>query len=134
MEGIIGLYSLVAVSFFMSLMFPTIYGIALEGLTEEQSKIGSAGLIMAIVGGALMPKLQGMLIDAGGPGVNDIKIMGVSEVNFSFVLPFYALYILHGLGTWCLAQKKNLSRLSKIEEYFKQGSTKISKFIIKSKK
>jgi len=78
---------LVGISFFMSLMFPTIYGIALNGLDEEESKIGAAGLVMAIVGGALMPKLQGMLIDLGGNGVNDIKVLGVSEVNFSFILP-----------------------------------------------
>jgi FHS family L-fucose permease-like MFS transporter len=86
-QGIFGLYSLVGVSFCMSLMFPTIYGIALGDLTEEQSKVGSAGLIMAIVGGALMPKLQGMIIDAGGNGVADTQIMGVTEVNFSFILP-----------------------------------------------
>ena len=86
-NGIVGLYCLVGVSFCMSLMFPTIYGIALGGLTEEQSKVGSAGLVMAIVGGALMPKLQGIIIDAGGNGVSDIKILGVSEVNFSFILP-----------------------------------------------
>lgn len=86
-EGIFGLYCLVANTLFMSIMFPTIYGIALEGMSEEESKIGAAGLVMAIVGGALMPKLQGMLIDLGGFGVNDIKILGVSEVNFSFLLP-----------------------------------------------
>tara|TARA_B100000767_G_scaffold273990_1_gene305713 strand:- start:4532 stop:4783 length:252 start_codon:yes stop_codon:yes gene_type:complete len=75
-------------------MFPTIYGIALENLTEEQSKIGSAGLVMAIVGSALLPKLQGIIIDAGGRGVADILILGVSEVNFSFVLPLLCfLYI-----------------------------------------
>ena len=86
-QGIIGLYCLEGISFFMSLMFPTIYGIALGGLSEEQSKVGSAGLVMAIVGGALMPKLQGIIIDAGGNGVADTSIMGVSEVNFSFILP-----------------------------------------------
>ncbi|MCF7567871.1 L-fucose:H+ symporter permease [Sabulilitoribacter arenilitoris] len=86
-QGIVGLYCLVAISFFMSLMFPTIYGIALGDLTEEQSKVGSAGLIMAIVGGAGMPLLQGMIIDVGGNGVADTKIMGVTEVNFSFILP-----------------------------------------------
>jgi len=86
-EGMVGLYCLVGISFFMSLMFPTIYGIALGDLTEEQSKVGSAGLVMAIVGGALMPKLQGIIIDAGGNGVADTKIAGVTEVNFSFVLP-----------------------------------------------
>lgn len=84
-----GLYSLVGISFFMSLMFPTIYGIALGELTEEQSKVGSAGLVMAIVGGALMPKLQGMVIDIGGHGVADTTILGVTEVNFSFVLPLF---------------------------------------------
>ncbi len=93
-EGIIGLYSIVCISFCMSLMFPTIYGIALNDLTEEQSKVGSAGLVMAIVGGALLPMLQGMIIDAGGNGVSDTTIMGVSEVNFSFVLPLLCfLYI-----------------------------------------
>ena len=86
-QGIAGLYCLVGISFWMSLMFPTIYGIALGDLTEDQSKVGSAGLIMAIVGGALMPKLQGMIIDAGGNGVSDTVIAGVSEVNFSFILP-----------------------------------------------
>ena len=86
-QGEIGLYCLVMISFFMSLMFPTIYGIALGDLTEEQSKIGSAGLVMAIVGGALMPKIQGMIIDIGGNGVSDTQILGVYEVNFSFVLP-----------------------------------------------
>lgn len=85
--GITGLYCVVGISFCMSLMFPTIYGIALNDLTEEQSKVGSAGLVMAIVGGALLPMLQGMIIDAGGNGVADTLIMGVSEVNFSFVLP-----------------------------------------------
>ena len=94
MTGYFGLYSLVCVSFFISLMFPTIYGIALENLTEEQSKIGSAGLVMAIVGSALLPKLQGIIIDAGGRGVADILILGVSEVNFSFMLPLLCfLYI-----------------------------------------
>ena len=86
-NGSIGLYSLVGVSFCMSLMFPTIYGIALGNLTEDQSKVGSAGLVMAIVGGALLPKLQGIIIDFGGNGVSDILILGVSEVNFSFLLP-----------------------------------------------
>jgi len=86
-QGMVGLYCLVGISFFMSLMFPTIYGIALADLSEEQSKIGSAGLVMAIVGGALMPKLQGIIIDFGGNGVADTTILGVSEVNFSFILP-----------------------------------------------
>src|SRR5690625_3574489 len=54
LPGMAGLYSLVSISIFMSLMFPTIYGIALEGMGDE-AKLGCAGLVMAIVGGALMP-------------------------------------------------------------------------------
>jgi FHS family L-fucose permease-like MFS transporter len=96
-NSVVGLYCLVGVSFFMSLMFPTIYGIALGKLTEDESKIGSAGLVMAIVGGALMPKLQGMIIDIGGYAVDDVSIVGISEINLSFLLPvlcfaFIAIY------------------------------------------
>lgn len=80
-EGMMGLYLLVATSAFMSLMFPTIYGIALDGLSKEDTALGAAGLVMAIVGGALMPILQGILIDMG-------KIGSFSGVNFSFILPF----------------------------------------------
>lgn len=97
-EGMFGLYCLIGVSFCMSLMFPTIYGIALDDLTEEQSKVGSAGLVMAIVGGALMPKLQGMIIDLGGYGVDDIRILGVSEVHFSFILPLICFVLIAGYG------------------------------------
>ena len=90
----LGLYCLVIVSFFMSLMFPTIYGIALEDFDVDESKIGSAGLVMAIVGGALMPKLQAMIIDLGGNNVDDITVLGMSEINFSFVLPLFSFIII----------------------------------------
>jgi FHS family L-fucose permease-like MFS transporter len=86
LPGMAGLYSLVAISFAMSLMFPTIYGIALEGLGED-SKFAAAYLVMAIVGGAIMPTLQGMILDLGGSNYDDIRILGVPEVNFSFILP-----------------------------------------------
>lgn len=87
LPGMAGLYSLVAISFAMSLMFPTIYGIALEGLGED-AKFAAAFLVMAIVGGAIMPTLQGMILDWGGKGYTDLVILGVSEINFSFFLPF----------------------------------------------
>lgn len=96
--GHIGLYSLVATSCFMSIMFPTIYGISLQNMGDE-SKIGSAGLVMAIVGGALLPVLQGRVLDIGGPGFNDVKILGyIPEVNFSFVLPLICLAIVAFFG------------------------------------
>ena len=106
-NGIIGLYSLVCVSFCLSLMFPTIYGIALGNLNEEQSKIGSAGLVMAIVGSALLPKIQGLIIDSGGRGVADILILGVPEVNFSFILPLLCFVYLTWYGL--RISKKNLN-------------------------
>lgn len=63
--GRTGLYALVGVSGCMSLMFPTIYGIALRGLGED-AKFGAAGLVMAIAGGSLLPPIQGRLIDLYG--------------------------------------------------------------------
>lgn len=96
-EGIYGLYSLVGISFAMSLMFPTIYGIALEGLGED-GKYGAAFLVMAIVGGAIMPTLQGVILDFGGPAYDDILIMGVTEVNFSFVLPLLCFVVVGVFG------------------------------------
>ena len=97
-NSLTGLYSLVCVSFCLSIMFPTIYGIALGNLNEEQSKIGSAGLVMAIVGSALLPKTQGFIIDFGGRGVDDILILGVPEVNFSFILPLFCFIYLAWYG------------------------------------
>jgi len=79
-QGITGLYCLVGVSLFMSIMFPTIYGIALEGQGED-AKFGAAFLVMAIVGGALMPVMQGKILDIGGGGYTDTLIMGVPEVH-----------------------------------------------------
>jgi len=96
-QGIGGLYSLVAISFCMSLMFPTIYGIALKGLGED-AKYASAFLVMAIVGGAIMPSLQGLILDIGGPGYQDVRILGVPEVNFSFILPMFCYVVVAGYG------------------------------------
>ena len=69
--GRVGVYSLVAISAFMSLMFPTIYGLALKDVGPD-AEIGSAGLIMAILGGSLLPPLQALIIDAGHVGLSFI--------------------------------------------------------------
>ncbi len=107
LDGMIGLYCLVGVSFAMSLMFPTIYGIALSGMGDE-AKIGSAGLILAIVGGALMPPLQATIIDQGGAGLSDILYFGfIPEIRFSFVLPLFCLIIVAIYSR--RAQKRNLA-------------------------
>lgn len=92
--GIAGLFFLVGISVFMSLMFPTIYGIALRDMGDE-AKIGSAGLVMAIVGGALMPPLQGRILDIGGDGFADVQLFGyIPEVAFSFALPLISFVVI----------------------------------------
>ncbi|RFC62082.1 L-fucose:H+ symporter permease [Fulvimarina endophytica] len=63
--GLSGVIAVVALSLCLSLMFPTIYGIALEGLGED-TKFGAAGLVMAILGGALLPLVHGAMMDAYG--------------------------------------------------------------------
>ncbi|MFT5515947.1 MAG: FHS family L-fucose permease-like MFS transporter [Rhodothermales bacterium] len=63
--GPAGAYALVALSACMSLMFPTIYGLAVVGLGDD-TKIGGAGLIMAILGGAVITAVQGSVSDALG--------------------------------------------------------------------
>ena len=91
LPGYAGLYSLIGISACMSLMFPTIYGIALAGMGDDAS-LASAGLVMAIVGGALMPPLQGMLIDAG-------SIIGqIPSIKTSFLLPLlcFAIIAIYG--------------------------------------
>lgn len=96
-QGMTGLYSLVGISLCMSIMFPTIYGIALEGVGED-AKFGAAFLVMAIVGGAIMPVMQGAILDFGGSGYTDIQILGVPEVNFSFVLPLICFLVVAAYG------------------------------------
>ena len=85
--GMPGLYCLVGISAFMSLMFPTIYGIALENVESKDTSLGAAFLVMAIVGGAVMPPLQGLIIDQG-------LVAGLPAVNASFVLPLICFIII----------------------------------------
>lgn len=86
--GPAGVYALVLVSACLSMMFPTNFGLALEGVHAER-KIGGAGLIMAILGGALIPVLQGKISDLYGIGA-------------SFVVPMlcFALVAVYGLLLW----------------------------------
>lgn len=84
-DGRLGLYALVAISLCMSLMFPTIYGLALHK-TGNDAKIGAAGLIMAILGGSVLPPLQASIIDAN-------VIVGLPAINLSFVLPLICFLV-----------------------------------------
>jgi hypothetical protein len=93
-DGRMGLYCLVALSACMSLMFPTIYGIALQGLGDD-AKFGAAGLIMAILGGSVLPPLQANIIDQH-------TLFGMPAVNVSFFLPLvcFLVIIVYGYRTY----------------------------------
>ena len=94
LHGMAGLYCLVAISACMSLMFPTIYGIALKGLGDD-AKLGSAGLILAIGGGCLMPPLQGLLIDKATWFPHFL-----SPIRISFVLPLICFIFIASYSRW----------------------------------
>ena len=97
LKGMPGLYSLVGVSACMSLMFPTIYGIALSGLGDD-AKLGSAGLIFAIGGGCLMPPLQALIMDGSAWGP-------ISATRASFLLPFICFVVIAAYG-FTVARRK----------------------------
>ena len=86
--------ALILISVFMSLMFPTIYGIALGSMsgTEGDIKIGASGIIMAILGGALLTPVQGMVSDAAG-------------VNLSYIVPFGCFVVVLIYALSCNKQK-----------------------------
>ncbi|MCM1348271.1 MAG: L-fucose:H+ symporter permease [Firmicutes bacterium] len=90
-EGV-GLGCLVATSAFMSIMFPSIYGIALENVRPADTSLGAAFLVMAIVGGALMPPLQGSIIDLG------TLSNGFPAVKASFALPMLCFAVVTAYG------------------------------------
>lgn len=100
LQNIYGLYCLVGVSACMSLMFPTIYGIALTGLGDD-AKFGAAGLIMAILGGSVLPPLQASIIDKG-------ELFGMPAVNVSFILPFicFVVIAIYGQRTYMRSKGK----------------------------
>lgn len=85
----------------MSLMFPTIYGLALDDLGED-AKLASAGLILAIGGGWLMPPLQAMIIDQE-------TVFGMVGTRVSFVLPLICFIAIYGYAAFCFGKKAGLS-------------------------
>ena len=87
-----GMYCLVLVSACMSLMFPTIYGIALRGVGESNVKVASAGLIMAILGGSVFPPLQASIIDLKW------SFLGLPSTNVSFIVPLLCFAVVAWYG------------------------------------
>ena len=96
-DGIYGLYCLVGVSACMSLMFPTIYGIALKGMGDD-AKFGAAGLIMAILGGSILPPLQASIIDCK-------TLFGMPAVNVSFLIPLLCFIVIISYGYAVIHEK-----------------------------
>ncbi|MCI5744451.1 MAG: L-fucose:H+ symporter permease [Bacteroides sp.] len=96
-DGIGGLYCLVGISACMSLMFPTIYGIALNKLGDD-AKFGAAGLIMAILGGSVLPPLQAAIIDCK-------VILGMPAVNVSFILPLVCFIVIAIYGQRIMSKR-----------------------------
>lgn len=79
-----GVWAVVMISACLSLMFPTIYGIALHGLGDD-TKFGAAGLVMAILGGAILPLVHGAVMDARGAA-------------FSYIVPGLCFLVVAAYG------------------------------------
>ncbi|MEE7548276.1 sugar MFS transporter, partial [Xanthomonas sp. Kuri4-1] len=84
LPGWTGLYALVAASLFMSVMFPTIFALGLEGLGDDERKLGASLLVMAIIGGALLTALMGAVSDHAGIH----WAMAVPGLCFAVILAF----------------------------------------------
>jgi FHS family L-fucose permease-like MFS transporter len=89
--GLFSVLALVAISACMSLMFPTIYALGIEDLGED-TKIGGSGLIMAILGGAVLPPLMGLISDNLG-------------IALAYVVPFLCFLVITYYGF--VASKKH---------------------------
>lgn len=85
-EGTVGIYALVAAGGFLSVMFPTIFSLAIQGLGSFTER-GSALLNFAIVGGAVFPPLQGLIADSGG-------------VSDSYAVPLGCAFVVLGYGIY----------------------------------
>ena len=96
-HGMTGVIALVSISAFMSLMFPTIFGIASKGLGED-AKIGSSGMIMAILGGAVITAIQGKVSDLTG------------SINIAYVVPLLCFLIIAFYGGFIRHQNKRTAK------------------------
>ncbi len=92
--GMVGVIALVCVSGFMSLMFPTIFGLGCSNLGED-TKLASSGQIMAIVGGAVITPMQGLMVDNWG-------------INASYWLPLICFVVIGLYAISSRNQEKNL--------------------------
>jgi len=76
----------------------------------DEAKVGSAFLVMAIVGGAIFPLMQGAIIDVGGDNLADTLILGIPEVKFSFIVPMICIAVVGIYGLFAgKVEKKSKS-------------------------
>lgn len=94
-QGSFVVYALGGLGFFMSIMFPTIFGLGIEGIGDD-TKPGSSWLIMAIVGGAVIPFMMGALIDHNGDNI---------QIGYSIPLVCYLIIFYFGLKGYKIAHK-----------------------------
>ncbi len=78
--GSTAVYALMAVPFFMSIMFPTIFALGIKGLGEE-GKIASSFLVMSIVGGAFFPLFMGLISDRTG------------SIQLAYIVPLLCFFV-----------------------------------------
>ena len=91
--NMLGLLCVVGISLSLSLMFPTIYGVALQGLGPD-TKFGAAGLVMAILGGALLPPVQGLIMDR-------------ADTNIGFIVPAACLSVVAAYAVFDLRSSRH---------------------------
>ncbi len=98
MQGNVAVYALMAVPFFMSIMFPTIFALGIKGLGEE-TKIASSFIVMSIVGGALFPLLVGKISDASN-----------GNIQWGYIVPLicFAVVALYAWKGYQIKPAKNI--------------------------
>jgi MFS transporter, FHS family, L-fucose permease len=84
MGGMVSVYALIGVEFFMSIMFPTIFSLSVQSLGDD-TKIGSSLVIMAIVGGAIFPLIMGRISD-------------MSDIQFAYIVPLLCFLVVFYFG------------------------------------
>ena len=92
-EGFLGVYAIMGITACMSLMFPTIYGIGIRGLGED-TKIGGAGMVMAIAGAAVLTQIQGIVSDS-----TNIKLAYWIPAVAFVVIAYYGYVVCKKLDT-----------------------------------
>lgn len=98
-EGFVGVYGLIGISGCMSLMFPTIYSFGISGLGDD-TKIGGAGMVMAIAGAALLTQVQGIVSDQSG------------SIELAYWVPAIAFAIIAYYGlVVCRRQEKSQTKI-----------------------